>query len=131
MLVTKPKAIKLLEQVVDEVGADKVAEYCTYAEKPVACTQFSDRPNCIVGQVLYRLDPAIIERINDEGANLIGADTILVASRIVGEVKFSKPAIDLLNVAQILQDGRDFDGEFGGSNMKMPWGEVLEKVRAL
>jgi len=131
MLITKPKALALLEQIVNEYGADHISDRCTYTLWDSNKFEYTRTPNCIVGQVLAKVDPAIIDRIVEDKEQSRGADNVLTDKAYVGDVRFSAPAVKVLNVAQILQDGRGWDGEFGGSSDNMPWGQVLENVKKL
>jgi hypothetical protein len=118
MLVNRTKALKILEEVV-EGNEDKVILQCYYAD-------LLDRtkPNCLVGHVLYRLDPEIIDRIDRgyQNGNTLSA-IVKDHSNLLGEIRFTGPALKVLNTAQEVQDGR-------GDTVARNWGRALEVARS-
>lgn len=109
--ITKPRVLKMLDQIVKDFGPDHTVAYCSYADP-------ADRqkPCCIVGQFLYRLNPAILEEINNRGMNAAEPLT-LVREGVLEGFTLTKPAVEALTIAQRVQDGRSkiYDRTWGAA----------------
>lgn len=116
--ITKPQAIRILEEIVAEGGKDKTVlnRY----------TQQEDRtkPECIVGHFFYRMDPEILENIEKLNLNYAGPK-VLVERGVADGWTITGPALDLLERVQTIQDGRDYHPETGSPNYDRTWGHAL------
>lgn len=116
--ITKPQAIRILEEIVAEGGRDKtVLNRYTHPEDRT-------KPECIVGHFFYRMDPAILANIENLGLNYAGPE-VLVERGVAEGWKITRPALELLNKVQTVQDGRDYHPETGTPNTDRTWGNAL------
>ncbi len=124
---TREAVLKTLADIVDEYGADHVYEYsnsqCYYSDA-------DGNPSCIVGHVIYRLDPETFARIYawENGENGDYGERTSCAVRSLGNEGFelgwesereAASIIDALGHGQATQD-------LGGT-----WGEAEDTVRAV
>jgi hypothetical protein len=100
------KVAEVLREVVAEFGEDYVYPYdtCHYSYD-------GKTPACIVGQLVYKLDPELFTQlvVEEEGAGMLAADDSTTL-----EASFEPRVIQALTAAQATQD------------MKYTWGEALE-----
>lgn len=122
-------AITLLEQVVNEKGADHTVRYCTYFDVTDTDLRndpdFKGDPMCIVGHVFDKLGKGIQDlshvvgpyphsasRVNDTQIASIAVDGLIITPR----------ATIILEAAQQVQDGN-------GRSSDTSWGAALEAAR--
>ena len=94
---------KTLEDIVAEYGEDYIYtdDICQYGDPETG------EPLCIVGHVLYRLEPAAFRRIIEGW----GSNTAPLSN--LTDVQFDEAVGNALSVVQAVQD------------LRMPWGEAL------
>lgn len=122
-------AITLLEQVVNEKGADHTVRYCTYFDVTDTDLRndpdFKGDPVCIVGHVLDKLgkniqDLAHASSTYAQNANFVN-DT-QISSIAVARLIITPRATIVLEAAQQVQDGN-------GRTSDTSWGAALEAAR--
>lgn len=107
MKIDKRKALSLLNQVVKECGPDHTVDICEYSVYDYGTCEYADLPNCIAGRVLHKIDPQILQEINERG--LGSTDFLEITGKYPDaflDTTFTKGAINVLTVAQRVQDGR-------------------------
>lgn len=97
--IDKRKAKALLKKAA-KGREDHIAEYPKYTFPGTV------EPCCIVGQVFSYIDPEILKRIAQLDVQYAGPWK-LAGEDIFGEVGFTDGALDVLDKAQTVQDGRD------------------------
>lgn len=122
-------AITLLEQVVNEKGADHTVRYCTYFDVTDTDLRndpdFKGDPVCIVGHVLDKLGKNIQDLTHASAAFQQGASVVndtKIASIAVDGLIITPRATIVLEAAQEVQDGN-------GDSRDTSWGAALEAAR--